>query len=215
VSWLPAEDPNMALRKDLTVSPTDFEAQLQYLKANGYTTITSKDLWWSLDQTAALPSKPVMLTFDDGYADAYSVVLPLLKKYGMTGVFFVTVNLVDKGGYISRDQVKALADAGMDVESHNMDHIPMSTKNLAEQTYQLCRSRDFLSQWTGTDVRHYAYPSGDYNDISAVALSRCGYMSSYKKAGGAVQSTNAMFLLQRSRVRGQLGVEALITALGQ
>jgi peptidoglycan/xylan/chitin deacetylase (PgdA/CDA1 family) len=156
-----------------------------------------------------------MLTFDDGYADAYGVVLPLLKAYGMTGVFFVTVNLVDKPGYISRDQVKALADAGMDVESHAMDHIPMSMKNLAEQTYQLCRSRDFLSLWTGTDVRHFAYPSGDYNDLSGVALTRCGYLSAYKKAGGAVQSTNAMYLLQRSRVRGQLGLEALVTALGQ
>src|SRR5207302_918800 len=77
VSWLPASDPDMDLRKDLTVSPADFEAMLQYLKANGFTTITTKDLWWSLDQTAPLPAKPIMLTFDDGYADAYSVVMPL------------------------------------------------------------------------------------------------------------------------------------------
>ena len=62
VSWLPATDPNMDLRKDLTVSPSDFEAMLKYLKDNGYQTITTKDLWWSLDQTAPLPAKPVMLT---------------------------------------------------------------------------------------------------------------------------------------------------------
>ncbi|HEY8862241.1 MAG TPA: polysaccharide deacetylase family protein, partial [Candidatus Limnocylindria bacterium] len=191
VSWLPATDPNMDLRKDLTVSPVDFEAMLKYLKDNGYTTITTKDLWWSLDQTAALPAKPVMLTFDDGYSDAYSVVLPLLKAYGMTGTFFVTVNLVDKPGYISRDQVRALADAGMDVESHAMDHIPM-LGTLAGQTYQMCRSREFLSAWTGTDVRHFAYPSGDYNDTSLVALRQCGYLSAYKKSGGSVQSSNAM-----------------------
>jgi len=214
VSWLPATDPNMDLRKDLTVSPVDFEAMLKYLKDNGYTTITTKDLWWSLDQTAALPAKPVMLTFDDGYSDAYSVVLPLLKAYGMTGTFFVTVNLVDKPGYISRDQVRALADAGMDVESHAMDHIPM-LGTLAGQTYQMCRSREFLSAWTGTDVRHFAYPSGDYNDTSLVALQQCGYLSGYKKSGGAVQSSNAMYLLQRARVRGQQGLAALLIALQQ
>jgi peptidoglycan/xylan/chitin deacetylase (PgdA/CDA1 family) len=215
VSWLPSTDPNMDLRKDLTVSPTDFEAMLRYLKDNGYQTVTTKDLWWTLDQTAPLPAKPVMLTFDDGYADAYGVVLPLLKAYGMTGVFFVTVNLVDRPGYISRAEVKALADAGMDVESHAMDHIPLSTRSLADQTYQMCRAREFLNAWTGTDVRHFAYPAGDYNDQSGVALQKCGYLSGYKKAGGATQSSNAMYLLQRARVRGQQGVGALVLALQQ
>lgn len=214
VSWLPASDPNMALRRDLTVSPTDFEGMLKYLRDNGYHTITSRDLWWSLDQTAPLPPKSVMLTFDDGHADAYGVVLPLLQQYGMTGTFFVTVNLVDRLGYLSRAQVRALADAGMDVESHAMDHISM-IRPLNQQIYQLCRSRDFLSAWTGTDVRQFAYPSGDYNDLSGTALSTCGYLSAYKKAGGSVQSSNAMYLLQRSRVHGQAGVAALVLALQQ
>jgi len=214
VSWLPATDPNMDLRKDLTVSPSDFEAMLKYLKDNGYTTITTKDLWWSLDQTAPLPAKPIMLTFDDGYADAYDVVMPALKAYGMTGVFFVTVNLVGTPGYISRAQVRALADAGMDVESHAMDHVSMiwATTN---QIYQMCKAREFLSAWTGTDVRHFAYPSGEFNDFSGAALKSCGYLSGYKKAGGSIQSTNAIFFLQRARVRGQLGVAALLSALQQ
>lgn len=214
VSWLPASDPNMTLRRDLTTSPTDFEAQLRYLRDNGYHAITAKDLWWSLDQSAPLPPKPVMLTFDDGYADAYSVVLPLLRAYGMTGVFFITVNLVDRPGYVSRDQVRALADAGMDVESHAMDHVSMM-RPLNEQSYQMCRARDFLTAWTGTDVRHFAYPSGDYNDLSGIALQRCGYLSAYKKAGGSVQSSNAMYLLQRARVHGQTGVTGLLLALQQ
>jgi len=214
VSPLPLTDPNMALRKDLTVSPADFEGMLRYLRDNSYHTITAKDLWSSLDQDAALPPKPVMLTFDDGYADAYTVVLPLLEQYGMTGVFFVTVNLVDKPGYISRAQVRALADAGMDVESHAMDHVSM-IRPLNEQIYQMCRARDFLDAWTGTDVRHFAYPSGDYNDLSSTALATCGYQSAYKKAGGSLQSTSSPYLLQRSRVHGQQGVAALVFALGQ
>ena len=214
VSWLPATDPNMDLRKDLTVSPADFEQMLQYLKDQGYTTVTTKQLWWSLDQTAPLPPKPVMLTFDDGYADAYAVVLPLLQRYGFTGVFFVTVNLVDRPGYLTREQLKALVDTGMDVESHAMDHVSM-IRPLDEQLYQMCRSRDFLSAWTGTDVRHFAYPSGDYDDVSGFALQRCGYLSGYKKGGGAMQSSNAMYLLQRARVRGQQGLGALLFALQQ
>jgi len=215
VSWLPPADPNMSLRMDLTVSPKDFEDQLRYLRDNGYNSITTKDLWWSLDQTAPLPQRPVMLTFDDGYADAYGVVLPLLQRYGFTGVFFITVNLVGRPGYITRDQVRALADAGMDVESHAMDHVSMAGRTLADQQYQMCRAREYLSAWTGQDVRHFAYPSGDYNAASFPALQSCGYLSAYKKGGGSIQSSNAIYLLQRARVRGQAGLGALLLALQQ
>lgn len=214
VSWLPATDPNMTLRRSLTVSPTDFEEQLRYLRDQGYNGITTRDLWWTLDQTAPLPVKPVMLTFDDGYADAYSIVLPLLQKYNFVGVFFVTVNKVGTTGYLTRDQVRALADAGMDVESHATDHISMNT-SYAIQRYQMCTARQFLSDWTGTDVRHFAYPSGDYNLDSFPALQSCGYLSSYKKMGGQLQSSANMYLLQRARVVGQLGLPALLTALQQ
>jgi peptidoglycan/xylan/chitin deacetylase (PgdA/CDA1 family) len=86
---------------------------------------------------------------------------------------------------------------------------------LNEQIYQMCRARDFLDAWTGTDVRHFAYPSGDYNDLSSTALATCGYQSAYKKAGGSLQSTSSPYLLQRSRVHGQQGVAALVFALGQ
>jgi peptidoglycan/xylan/chitin deacetylase (PgdA/CDA1 family) len=124
------------------------------------------------------------------------------------------VNLVDRPGYISRAELKALADGGMDVQSHAMDHVSMM-KPLNDQIYQMCRARDFLSQWTGTDVRHFAYPSGDYNELSATALARCGYLSGYKKAGGSIQSSNAMYFLQRARVHGQAGVSAMLLALQQ
>lgn len=212
VDWLPAETPDR-FRIDLTVSPKDFEDQLTWLKAQGYTTVTTSQLWWTLDQGAPLPAKPIQLTFDDGYVSHYTFAMPLLKKYGFTGTFFVTANLVGRAGYLTKDQVRGLVDGGMDVQSHAVDHYPMSALPLATQQYQMCVSRRILSEWTGTDVRHFAFPSGDYNATSLVALPSCGYLSSYKKAGGSVQSSDAMFTLQRSRVRGQAGLAALLTAL--
>ncbi|MDP9266223.1 MAG: polysaccharide deacetylase family protein [Chloroflexota bacterium] len=211
VSWLPpAAD---ALRRDLTVSPVDFEGMLKLLREQGYTTITSPELWWTLDQGGPLPAKPVQLTFDDGYADAYSVVTPLLKQYGFVGTFFVTVNLIGRPGYMTREQVSELSDAGMDVQSHAMDHVSMADLSGAQQRYQMCTARTYLNTWTGTNVRYFAYPSGDYNGESFGALAACGYLAAYKKAGGSLQSQGAMFLLQRSRVRGQQGVGALLLAL--
>jgi peptidoglycan/xylan/chitin deacetylase (PgdA/CDA1 family) len=213
VSWLP---PNAdALRKDLTVTPTDFEEMLKYLKANGYNSITSADLWWTLDTGKPLPPKAVMLTFDDGYIDHHDVVLPLLAKYGFVGVFAVTANLVDKPGYMTKAMVRTLSDSGMDIVSHAVDHWSMNMLSYQQQLYQFCTSRRILSEWTGKDIRHFIYPAGDYLPLPSAALQNCGYLSAYRKDGGSVESSNEMYALRRVRIRGQQGVGALLFALTQ
>ena len=213
VEWLPLNAD--AMRRDLTVSPAYFEEQLAYLQANGYHTITAVDLWWALDTGSPLPPKPVLLTFDDGYADHYGVVLPLLLKHGMTGTFAVTANLVERPGYVTRAMVRALADAGMDVESHAVDHWSINKLSYPQQVYQLCTSRRIISEWTGTDVRHFIYPAGDYVPIPSAALTGCGYLTAYRKDGGSIESSNEMYALRRARVRGQQGLGALLVALAQ
>jgi peptidoglycan/xylan/chitin deacetylase (PgdA/CDA1 family) len=213
VEWLP---PNAdAVRIDLTVSPKDFEDQLKYLRANGYSSITAVDLWWALAAGAPLPPKPVLLTFDDGYADAHDVVLPLLRAYGMVATFAVTVNLIDLPDHMTPAQVRDLADAGMDVESHATDHINVATIPYDDQVYQFCTSRRILMQWTGRDVRHFIYPSGDHLPVPADALRSCGFLSAYRKDGGSVQSSSAMYALRRARVHGEQGLSALLIALAQ
>ncbi|MGH2500147.1 MAG: polysaccharide deacetylase family protein [Candidatus Limnocylindria bacterium] len=213
VSWLPPNPDRF--RVDLTVSPTDFEEHLAYLKANGYNAITMSELWWTLDTGGPLPQKPVLLSFDDGFADAYTVVLPLLRQYGMVGTFAITANLVGRPGYVTREQVRALADAGMEVQSHAVDHVSINKLSYASQVYQLCTSRRILMDWTGRDVRHFIYPAGDYVPTPSTALRNCGYLTAYLKSGGSIQSSNYMYELRRVRVRGQQGLEALLLALQQ
>lgn len=208
VDWLPPVADRF--RVDLTVSPTDFEEQLRYLKANGYSTVTSSEIWWTLDQGGPLPRRPVNLTFDDGFEGQYHYAYKLLKKYGLVGTFYVTLNLVGKPGYITRAMLKEMTDGGMDIQSHAVDHTSMST---ADQAYQMCTSRRLLSEWTGKEVRHFAYPGGDLNAASFGYLASCGYLSAYDSGGGSLQSSDRMFMLYRQRVRGQQGVAALISAL--
>jgi len=213
VSRLPP-DPDR-VRIDLTVSPQDFEEHLRYLKEQRHTTITATDLWRALEAGGPLPARAVLLTFDDGYADAYSVVLPLLLRYGMTGTFFITLNLVGRPGYLTRDQVRVLADAGMDVQSHAVDHVALRGLPPATQRYQLCTAQSILSEWTGREVRHFAYPSGSYDDAAFAALRSCGFQSAYWTAGGSLQRSDRMLLLHRERVHGQGGLGALLLALSR
>ncbi len=210
VDWLP-ENPDR-FRVDLTVSPADFEAHLLYLKNNGYTTITAGELWWTLDQGGGLPAKPVNLTFDDGTVGNYAHAYRLLKKHGLVGTFYVTLNLVGRPGYITRAMLKEMVDGGMDIQSHAVDHVSM---RLADQPYQMCTARRILSEWTGKDVRHFAYPAGEYDTASFGFLAQCGYLSAYASGGGSAQSSDRILTLYRQRVRGQQGLAALLSALIQ
>ena len=214
--WLPANADRF--RVDLTVSPTDFEDHVKYLRANGYTSVTTSEIWWTLDQGGPLPQRPVNLTFDDGTVGNYHYAYKILKKYGLSGTFYISLNLVGREGYLTRAMLKEMVDGGMDIQSHAVDHVSMLT---ADQTYQMCTSRRILSEWTGKDVRHFAYPAGEYNkagDGGAAAfatLARCGYLSAYWKAGGSLQSADRIFLLYRERVRGGQGLAALLSALSR
>ncbi|MBU6422781.1 MAG: polysaccharide deacetylase family protein [Chloroflexi bacterium] len=213
VEWLPPNaDP---IRRDLTVSPSDFAQQLTYLKDNGYNTITAVDLWWALATGGALPPKPVLLSFDDGYADAHDVAMPLLKEYGMVATFAVTVDLVGKPDYMTPAEVRDLANNGMDVESHSTDHVAINKLPYDQQVYQLCTSRQTLMRWTGTDVRDFIYPSGDYLPVPAEALAACGYLTAYRKDGGSLETSAEMYGLRRARVHGERGLMALLVALQQ
>jgi len=208
--WLPANADRF--RVDLTVNPADFEEHVKHLKENGYTSVTTPEIWWTLDQGAPLPERPVNLTFDDGTVGNYHYAYKILKRYGMTGTFYVTLNLVGREGYLTRAMLKEMVDGGMDIQSHAVDHVSMLTAN---QTHQLCLSRSALSDWTGKEVRHFAYPAGEYNAAAFATLARCGYLSAYWKAGGSLQSSDRMFLLYRERVRGRQGLAALLSALAR
>ena len=67
----------------LTVHTDQFEAQMKYLADNGYHTITPEDMVDAWENGTELPDKPVIITFDDGYADNYRNAYPILKKYNL------------------------------------------------------------------------------------------------------------------------------------
>jgi peptidoglycan/xylan/chitin deacetylase (PgdA/CDA1 family) len=213
ISDVPANEAGNRFAVDLRVPPDLFEKHLAYLKANGYRTVSTPQLWEALNRRASLPARPVILTFDDGYADAYTNALPLLRKYGYIGTFFVTVNLVGTPGYMTWDQVRALAAAGMDVQSHAMQHISMRNLTQAQLAYQMGTSRQTLAARIGRDVRFFAYPAGEYDANAMSGAAAAGYHGSFRKDGGSLQSIAWAHALRRARVSGYASVDTFARAL--
>jgi|688.fasta_scaffold174954_3 peptidoglycan/xylan/chitin deacetylase (PgdA/CDA1 family) len=106
----------------LRVSPEVFEKNLQYIIGKGYQTITTQQLYDYSQGDFELPSKPIILTFDDGWKDNYTNALPLLKKYKQVGDFAIITAVVGTGQYMNWDEIRTLKKEGMGISSHTVNH---------------------------------------------------------------------------------------------
>ena len=213
VSELPP-DPDV-YRLDLTVEPEDFRAQLQYLADAGYHPITLTDLYLYLTQAYPLPEKPVVLTFDDGYRDAYEVVFPLLLEYGFTGTFFVlaTPAHFEWEDYLTWAEMKEMADAGMDVQAHGRDHVDLRESTYDYLVYQILGIQEAIGYHVGYPARFFCYPSGRYDDAVIDVLQATGYWGAVTTEWGKTQTREGLYLMPRLRVRGTGTLESYVAYL--
>jgi peptidoglycan/xylan/chitin deacetylase (PgdA/CDA1 family) len=204
-----------ALRRDLTVLPQDFEAQLRYLKQQGYETITLNDLLLNLTVGEPLPPKPVILTFDDGYADAYTHAFPLLKRFDFTGTFFVITKPIDEhnSDFLSWGQVKEMHAAGMKFEPHSYDHPDLRNRGYDFLVFQILGPKQAIEARTGEVCRFYAYPSGYYDQLVIDVLRSAHFWGAVVTAQGATHTAADAFTFHRIRVRGGEDLDAFVRLL--
>jgi len=202
-------------RRDLTVSPENFEAQLQYLADAGYHTITLTDLYLHLTQGYPLPEKPVILTFDDGYKDAYEVVFPLLLDYGFTGTFFVlaTPAHFEWSDYLTWAQMKEMSDAGMDIQAHGRDHVDLRDRSYDYLVYQILGIQEAIRYHTGRLPRFFSYPSGQRDADVIAVLESAGYWGAVTTEWGKIHTREGLFEMPRVRIRGSDTLEGFIDKL--
>jgi peptidoglycan/xylan/chitin deacetylase (PgdA/CDA1 family) len=202
-------------RRDLTVQPENFEAQLQYLAEAGYHAITLSDLYLHLTQGYPLPDKPVVLTFDDGYQDAYEVVFPLMLDYGFTGTFFVlaTPTHFESPGYMTWSQMKEMSDAGMEIQAHGRDHVDLRRRSNDYLVYQILGIQEAIRAHTGQLPRFFCYPSGQYDANVVAVLKSAGYWGAVTTEWGKTHTLEGFFEMSRIRIRGGDTLESFISKL--
>ncbi len=183
------------------VPPAEFSAQLDYLQENGYTTITLNDFIKARRYGKPLPPKPIILTFDDGYADNYTEMLPILEAHGMTAVIFVITNELGKPGYLTLDQLKDLQKRGIEIGSHSADHLPLVTLNAEFLDNQIRKSKIFL-EWNGLDpIGSFSYPNGIYNIEIIEMLKEQNYLAAVTGEAGLNTLKSDPYKLRRVNIR--------------
>ena len=161
--------------KELFVSKETFETHLQYLHDNGYKMVSVKKMA-EMFANGESTEKTIVMTFDDGYLDNYTNVLPLLKKYNATATFFVVHSKIGHYRYMTHDQIQSLIDNGMEIGSHTINHQILTDIDPQYLSWELATSRYFLKKdYNGYVVRSLSYPNGMYNSKILAAVKEYGY----------------------------------------
>lgn len=217
----PAEDksfPTHSITLDIPIlmyhkTPSDFEAQLQHLQARSYTPITMKVASRILRGIEPPPSKPVVITYDDGFSDQL-IAYSLLKKYRMVATFYIMPggelsgwcvgadrHSLDCGdSYLNWSEIKAIGDSGLiEIGSHTVDHAQLNALNSEIKRSQIISSKVQIEQQIRREVVSFAYPYGTFDAEAINIVREAGYTSAVSTIAGTAQSTDSLYGLRRIR----------------
>lgn len=150
------------------VSPVDFEKQLKYISENGYQTIFFDDL-----ENLGKYTKPIILTFDDGFVDFYKEAFPLLKKYNQKATLFVVVGYISCDPYCTVEHLKEMEESGLvDVQVHTQSHKNLTTLDKENLEKEVVGSKEILEGYLNKNVTSLCYPYGAYNKTTTNLVSK-------------------------------------------
>jgi peptidoglycan/xylan/chitin deacetylase (PgdA/CDA1 family) len=205
--WKPADSKTS---RTYIVPPVAFATQMKMLADSGYHSISPDQLYAYLLTGAVLPSKPIMLTFDDTDLDQFTVASPEMKRYGFKGLFFIMTVSLGRKHYMSRDQVRQLSDEGNAIGSHTWDH--HNVKKFAGNDWitQIEKPTKELENITGKSIRYFAYPFGLWNTAAIPELKKRGFLAAFQ-LNEKLDPSDPLYSLRRIIVPGTWNGSALNT----
>jgi peptidoglycan/xylan/chitin deacetylase (PgdA/CDA1 family) len=167
----------------VTVTPQRFEQQMRWLARNGYRGTSVRELLAAVERREA--HRMVGLTFDDGYSDFATTVVPILERFGFNATVYVLADRV--GGHndweshgprkplMTLQQLRQVADAGFEIGSHGLRHVVLPEVRPDELTAEVAGSRELLENLTGHPVTGFTYPFGHVTVREVEAVRAAGY----------------------------------------
>jgi peptidoglycan/xylan/chitin deacetylase (PgdA/CDA1 family) len=196
-----------------TVSPDDFEDQMQMLFELGYETITPSQLVASIQCSNPIPEKSVLITFDDGHADVYQYAFPIMEQHGFFGAMYVVANRTQAPGFLSVDQLREMIESGWEIGSHTITHPDLAELSTQDLHEELKNSRLTLEDLLEVEIVSLAYPFGSFSPQVAREAVKAGYTNAM---GLGILNTHGMetrYYLSRREVAGQVDLTMFMALL--
>ena len=199
------------------VRSKEFRAQMDWLVANGFHTITFRELLAGQKAGESLPAKSVIISFDDGWSAQEGVVRAELEPRGMHAVFFVYTAAVgatpNNSGYISWEQLRILESAGHEVQSHTVSHGRLTDMPPSQLDREMRESRATIEREMHHSVEVVAYPFGIYDERVMRAASAAGYEFGLRADVALVVGKPLQYRMPRIRVGYDDGIEVFAEAM--
>lgn len=210
----PDPGPDDPVGQGLSVSPELFDEQLAYLAEQGYSTITMAELADAWQGRRSLPSKPIVLTFDDGYRDFYTNAWPILQQYGFSATLYVFNAVIDQPDYLTREMILELDASGkIDIGSHTIHHPDLPGLSDADAQDEIIGSKRALEELLGHPVRTFCYPHGNYSERDVALVNAAGYALAVTTEWGYAEPSLDPQLQPRIRIWGWTSTEELASWL--
>ncbi len=207
-------DPGDRLGFNLSVAPSAFYQQLDWLAANGYHPVDLNDVREYFAGHRPLPAKPVVLTFDDGYRDMYTTAYPALRAHHFKAVSYVVTGFVGGPNYVTWDMVREMETNGIEIGAHTFSHIDLARAPAGELHRQLNDSEADFKAELGHPVVDFCYPAGSYSSAVVAAVRAAGYQTATTTAPGTLHSLDDRFTWTRVRVSGGEPLDQFASDLG-
>lgn len=192
---------------ELRMPPDQLREQMKYLSDHAYKTITPGQLLTFLKGEGDLPEHPILITFDDGYADNFTAAYPIMKEFGFTATVFMISGALDSPGYMSTSQIQELAADGWTIGAHTKNHEHLPQLDGARQTQEIAGSKTVLEQKLGRAVTLFAYPFGEYNGQVEKTVRNGGFTLAFTTERGWVKRGADPLLLHRVYCYANMGLE--------
>ncbi|WP_063868146.1 polysaccharide deacetylase family protein [Paenibacillus sp. Soil766] len=193
--------------------PDTFARQMDYLAAHHYTPLTLDEFASVLSHKMPSPAHPVLLTFDDAYANNAEVALPILQQHNFPATLYVSTGLINTPGYLTWPQVKELSGAGWDIASHTVTHPHLPKLSKKAQREEIHAARAEIEQELGKPANTFAYPYGDYNRTTLRVLRKANFSYAFTTHPGWASSDQSPLELHRIVVDSQQPFEEWVQQL--
>lgn len=193
------------------VAPSTFRWQMAWLAARGYRSIGFEDLHRAPE---SLPARPVLITFDDGYADAIRWAVPILARHRFSATFFIVAGLAggssrwllaDRGVELALADwavLRGLVDAGHALGSHSLTHPRLPDLDDDACRRELAESRTLIEDRIGRAVSTVAYPHGAQDARVRRIAADAGYVTGCTVEAGLASPGDDLLALRRVPVNG-------------
>lgn len=206
------------------IDPAAFERQLRFLRRRGYRSVTLEDFRERRRTFGRFSGRPIMLTFDDGYADFATDAWPILKRNGFGAVVFAVTDLVGKTSewdahfgppapLMDWKTIRQLSEDGVEFGSHLANHQPLTQMDPASALDSMVRSRRALLECTEQTVCPLAPPFGLYARQHCELARMAGYEMLFGVDGGIASLHGPAFSVPRIEIRSDMDLHTFSEAI--